>query len=115
MTTLREHKFQVSYSKDQDNIAEEFYLPCLSVSDHYDRISGYFGSTIYILAWSALQEFVENGGKIRLICSPIISDADKNAITEGYSAINDVIEKKSLSRELDELFSYDHLSKPARA
>lgn len=112
---LKKHDFRPDYNKSDHDIAEDFYLPAMRSSFRYDRISGYFGSTIYILAWSALQEFVENGGKIRLICSPIISDADKNAITEGYSAINDVIVKKSLSRELDELFSYDHLSKPARA
>lgn len=112
---LKEHNFRPDYNKSDHDIAEDFYLPAMRDSSHYDRISGYFGSTIYILAWSALQEFVRNGGKIRIICSPVISDADKEAITEGYSAINDNIVKESFEKELDELFSHEKLLKPARA
>lgn len=112
---LKEHDFKPDYNKSDYDIVEEFYLPAMRSSCQYDRISGYFGSTIYILAWSALQEFVENGGKIRIICSPIISDADREAMTEGYSAINDVIIKESLAKELEELFALDYLVKPARA
>ncbi len=112
---LKEHDFRPDYNKSDYDIAEEFYLPAMRSSCQYDRISGYFGSTIYILAWSALQEFIENGGKIRIICSPIISDEDKEAMTEGYSAINDVIVKESLAKELEELFSLDYLTKPSRA
>ncbi len=112
---LNEHDFRPDYNKSDHDIAEEFYLPAMRSSCRYDRISGYFGSTIYILAWSALQEFVDNGGKIRIICSPVISDADKEAMTEGYSAINDAIVKESLAKELEELFALDYLSKPARA
>ncbi|WP_406041596.1 DEAD/DEAH box helicase family protein [Succinimonas sp.] len=112
---LKEYDFKPDYNKSNSDIAEDFFLPAMRSSYKYDRITGYFGSTIYIIAWSALQEFVNNGGKIRIICSPIISDADKNAMTEGYSAINDVIVKESLSKELEELFAFDSLSKPARA
>ncbi|KHM52066.1 Superfamily II DNA or RNA helicase [Anaerovibrio lipolyticus DSM 3074] len=112
---LTEHDFRPDYNKSDHNIAEDFYLPAMRSSCRYDRISGYFGSTIYILAWSALQEFVDNGGKIRLICSPIISDADKEAMTEGYSAVNDEMVKEALSRELKELFAVERLSKPSRA
>ena len=111
---LQKHNFRPDYNKSEHNIADDFYLPAMRSSCQYDRISGYFGSTIYILAWSALQEFIVNGGKIRIICSPVISDTDKDAMTEGYSAINDIILKESLSKELNELFALDNLSKPAR-
>lgn len=112
---LKDLSFRPDYNKTDHDIAEDFYLPAMRCSCQYDRISGYFGSTVYILAWSALQQFVENGGKIRIICSPIISEADKDAMTEGYSAINDVIVKESLAKELHELFALDTLAKPARA
>ncbi|MCQ2011375.1 DEAD/DEAH box helicase family protein [Sporolactobacillus sp. STSJ-5] len=112
---LREHNFRPDFNKNDHDIAEEFYLPAMRSSVRYDRISGYFGSTIYILAWSTLQEFVTNGGKMRIICSPCISDADKEAMTEGYSAKNDSIIQESLSKELNQLFALDSLSKPARA
>ena len=112
---LNEHRFKPDYNKNDSDIAEEFYLPAMRSSYRYDRISGYFGSTIYILAWSALREFVENGGKMRIICSPVISETDKDAMTEGYSAVNDDIIKGSLAKELDELFAANDLTKPARA
>ena len=112
---LKEHNFRPDYNKSDYDIAEEFYLPAMRSSCQYDRISGYFGSTIYILAWSALQEFVENRGRIRIICSPVISDSDKEAMTEGYSAVNDDIIKESLAKELEELFAVDSLTKPSRA
>ena len=111
---LREYNFKPDYNKNDSDIAEEFYLPAMSSSCKYDRISGYFGSTVYIIAWNSLQEFVANGGKMRIICSPCISDEDKAAMTEGYSAKNDTIIRKSLLRELEELFDDDNLQKPAR-
>ncbi len=112
---LRKNDFRPDYNKNDHDIAESFYLPAMRSSIRYDRISGYFGSTVYIIAWSALLEFVANDGKIRIICSPCISDEDKKAMTEGYSAQNDEIIKESLSKELNELFALDSLSKPARA
>ncbi len=112
---LKKHNFRPDYNKSDYDIAEEFYLPAMRSSCQYDRISGYFGSTIYIIAWSALQTFVENGGRIRIICSPVISDSDKEAMTEGYFAINDSVVKQSLVEELEELFADDSLSKPSRA
>ena len=112
---LKSHSFRPDYNKSDHDIAEEFYLPAMRSCVQYDRISGYFGSTIYILAWSALQEFASNGGRMRIICSPCISDADKDAMTEGYSAANDRIILESLEKELRELFASDTLSKPSRA
>ena len=46
---LNSFDFKTAYNKVENNIAEEFYLPCMRVATRYDRISGYFSSTIYIL------------------------------------------------------------------
>lgn len=102
-----------SYTKTDDDIAEEFYLPCMRCSNVYDRISGYFGSTIYIIAWDALKEFIENGGHMRLICSPYISDDDEKAMSKGYSARHDALLADSLRTEMDNLLSQPDLSAPA--
>ena len=111
---LSDYNFKPDYNKIEDNIAKEFYLPAMRNSVAYDRVSGYFGSTIYIIAWSALQQFVDNGGKIRLICSPHISEEDKIALSEGYSAKNDTIIQESLMKEMDEMFSNERLNNPSR-
>lgn len=70
------------------------------MSKHYDRASGYFGSSVYYLIWPGLKEFILNGGKIRLICSPFLSKEDTDSISEGYmnkanlqSSINEMIEE----------------------
>lgn len=112
---LSDYKFQPDYNKAYDNIAEDFYFPCMRSSTSYDRISGYFGSTIYIIAWGALKEFVNNGGKIRIICSPYLSDEDQEAIKDGYSSRVDKIILQSIEKEIDEMFASDFLSAPSRA
>jgi len=110
---LSDNSFKAAYNKSDDNIADEFYLPCMRASSNYDRVSGYFGSTIYIIAWDALKEFILNNGKMRLICSPLISDEDKAAMAKGYSARNDEALSESLRKEVEELFSSPALSAPA--
>ncbi len=112
--SLLDYDFKPDYNKAEDDIAQEFYLPAMKNASVYDRVSGYFGSTIYIIAWSALHDFVSNGGKMRIICSPCVSDTDKAAMSEGYSAKNDEIIRKSLMKELDDLFNQEELEKPAR-
>ena len=112
---LRDYKFNIRYTKALDNVSEAFYLPCMKAAKSYDRISGYFRSTIFILAWSALKEFVHNGGHIRFICSPYINNADQDAVQEGYSARDSEEAYNALMLEIDDLMQNDYLSEPARA
>ena len=112
--TLDAYDFKTAYNKVENDIAEEFYLPCMRVASHYDRISGYFGSTIYIIAWDALREFISNQGKMRIICSPYISDEDQAAMDKGYSARNNEILASSIREEVELLFSSPTLSAPAQ-
>lgn len=112
--SLESFEFKASYNKAEDDIAEGFYLPCMRASVRYDRISGYFGSTIYIIAWSALKEFIMSGGRMRLICSPYISDVDEAALTEGYSARNNELLAGAIKEEVEALFASPAISAPAR-
>jgi superfamily II DNA or RNA helicase len=112
--SLSSFDFKASYNKAEDNIAAEFYLPCMRTATRYDRISGYFSSTIYIIAWSALKEFIAGGGRMRLVCSPYISDADEAALAEGYSARNNILLAEAIKAEIEELFACPALSAPAR-
>ena len=112
--SLRNIDYKPDYNKTNCNIAEEFYLPSMNNSIMYDRISGYFGSTVYLIAWSSLKRFVENNGKIRVICSPCISDEDGKAIEEGYITREQDIINQSIEREINDLFSSPVLEKPAR-
>ncbi len=61
---------------------EEFYAPALTRSVAYDRAAGYFSSAILALAPLAFSDFVARGGRMRLLCSPNLSEADAEAILE---------------------------------
>lgn len=111
---LNNFEFNSSYNKIDHNIAEEFYIPCMRNSIRYDRITGYFGSAIYVIAWQALREFISNGGVIRIISSPFISDEDSKAISEGNQAKIDEIIQNSLMHDLQRMMNCDYLEKPSR-
>lgn len=111
---LRDYDFQGQYNKLQSDIANDFYIPCMRNSIRYDRISGYFGSTIYIIAWNALREFIANNGKMRIICSPYLSEEDSKALEEGNKAKRDEILKENLKNELNNLLRMEDLSVPSR-
>lgn len=104
--------YKQTYNKIDDNIAKDFYLPSMANSVCYDRMSGYFGSTIFIIAWDALKDFVSNNGKMRLICSPILSDDDINAIHQGEKALTDNILSSHLQKELETIWASEVLRKP---
>lgn len=112
--TLKDHTYKAYYSKAVDDIANDFYLPSLAVSKRYDRATGYFGSTVYLLSWSKLKEFVEGGGHMRIICSPYLTEQDQSAIQEGTSSLSSPELHDKLFKEFIEIFSRDTLSSPER-
>lgn len=114
MEKLSDLDLKPSYHKGQDDIAEEFYLPCLKKSKAYDRAVGYFKSSIYTLAWPSLKSFVENGGKIRIICSPVLASEDREALTEGYEARSKSDIGDELKNEIEGMLDDPVLEKPTR-
>ncbi len=111
---LAQFEFCSSYNKIDHDIAGEFYLPCMRNSIRYDRITGYFASAIYVIAWDALKEFIANGGTIRIICSPFINEEDASALREGNKAKADEVIRKSLFLELEQMMECSYLEKPSK-
>lgn len=114
MGLLVDLQLKQAYHKPEDDIASDFYLPCLARSKTYERAVGYFSSAIYALAWSSLRAFVERGGRIRLICSPVLSERDVGALTEGYAARADNLQGELLRSEFERMLSTAGTVKPAR-
>lgn len=114
MSALRDREYAPSYDKSVDDIAQEFYLPCMRGALRYDRISGYFSSAIFSIAWPALKEFVKAGGKMRLICSPVFSSTDVGALRQGYEAITDAELGAALIAEMRVLLDAERSRKPAQ-
>ena len=72
---LTDHKFEADYASEEDNILHDFYLPALAASNRYDRITGFFASSVFAIAWPSLRTFIRsNGGAIRLLCSPRLAE-----------------------------------------
>ncbi|MGW2029781.1 DEAD/DEAH box helicase family protein [Streptomyces sp. NPDC001811] len=95
---------KTDYASDSDDIADEFYNPCLRHSIQYDRITGYFSSSVFHLTWRALSTFVlQNDGKMRLLCSPRLSEKDAEGLLFGYTARNDESLASQLCAELREM------------
>lgn len=114
MTKLTDFNFKSSYHKLDDDIAQKFYLPCMRNASVYKRISGYFGSTIYLIAWSALKEFINNNGHMQLLCSPYLTKEDADAIREGKAALTDEVLARTFQKELSDLMEQEHLSSAAK-
>ena len=111
---LRDHSFAPSYDKALQDVAGEFYLPCMREARRYDRVSGYFSSAVFAIAWPALKEFVAAGGKMRLICSPIFSGADLGALRQGHAGLSDDDIGNALIKELQVLLASSRSRKPAQ-
>lgn len=114
MEELSSLQLQPSYHKGEDDIAKEFYLPCMERSIRYDRAIGFFKSSIYLIAWDSLREFVSNGGTMRIICSPVISDPDSQAIEKGYKARSDEEVATTLQDTIEGMLDSPTLEKPTK-
>jgi superfamily II DNA or RNA helicase len=80
----------------------------------YDRAVGFFSSSIYILAWPSLRTFVSGGGRIRLICSPVLSGDDVEALSVGYSAKSESEFADGVLTDLRRLLALPHMVKPTK-
>ena len=82
MADLTDLALRTSYHKGQDDIAADFYLPCMERAATYDRAVAYFRSAAFIVAWPALPGFVGRGGHIRVLCRSLAPD-DIDALEAG--------------------------------
>lgn len=114
MTGLAALALRTSYHKGRDDIANDFYLPAMRRATKYDRAVGYFRSAAFIIAWPALREFVSNGGRIRILCSQVLSAEDIEALDEGYEARLDERIAARLRDEVATLIEDETMSEPAR-
>ena len=112
MQCLREYEFKRAYHKPEDDIASDFYLPAVGASITYDRAVGYFSSTIFLLAWPSLRAFAAAGGKMRLICSPILSESDHEALRDGYSERAEIEAGHAIAESFRKIMETEHLVKP---
>ena len=93
-------------SKGDNNIADSFLNPVLKCTEEYKRSVGFFSSSVIDTIIDGVIAMVRNKGRIKLIASPRLSEADINAISLGYSQRKQVIENaftKDFEEEVNKL------------
>jgi len=71
MGNLKDIIFERAYSSDEDNLLKKFYIPVLSEAKEYNRLTGYFSSSLFGAISEGIGEFIKNNGKIKLITGSI--------------------------------------------
>lgn len=105
--TLKDINLKVSYDSSVDNILNDFYIPVLSQSLKYSRITGFFSSSALAVAAKGVTSLILNGGSMRIISGAKLSKEDLEEIAKGYQ-IKDII-TKSFIRDIENL--HDQLIK----
>src|SRR4051794_4355485 len=113
MAALADLSLKTAYHKGRDDIAADFYVPCMRRAIEYDRAVGYFRSSVFIVAWEALKDFVERGGRFRVLCSQVLAKNDIEALQRGYEARADPLATRFLE-EVRNLLQDEELREPAR-
>lgn len=109
--SLRELPLKKSYDSDTDDILVGFYVPALSVSVNYSRLTGFFSSTSLAVAAKGISSLIRNKGAIRLVTGAKFRKEDIDAIKKAYQNPETLLEK-SMLEELDNLeneFVRDHV------
>jgi SNF2 domain-containing protein/helicase-like protein len=97
--TLRDLTLRGSYSTNDDRL-NNFFVPVLSESVSYDRVTGYFRSTSLRHIARGLSRMLANGGRMRLIAGAEFPDEDIRAIEEG-EPLADVLARTLLADPLE--------------
>lgn len=89
--SLSDLDIRMEYRSLIHNVANDFLIPVLKEAVSYDRAVGFFSSSILASIAYGIEGLAKNGGRIRLVCSPYLSDQDKEAIRKGYSDRNAIL------------------------
>lgn len=81
---MRSLSIKPLYNSLKDNIVKDFYIPVLSKSKSYKRVSAYFDSNIISLYSKGIENIVNSNGHIYFIFSNELSEHDYQLIKEGY-------------------------------
>ncbi|MEO2069592.1 MAG: DEAD/DEAH box helicase family protein [Desulfurobacteriaceae bacterium] len=73
----------------ENDLVKEFFIPLLKNSIEYKRGVGFFSSGWFKVVSEGIINLVLNGGRIRLITSPILSKEDYEALIKGTQAARD--------------------------
>jgi len=80
MKQLSALSLRLSYRTSRDDLARDFFVPCLESSVLYRRAAGYFSSAGLALAARGVASLASRRGTMRLVASPYLEPADVEAL-----------------------------------
>lgn len=86
-----------------NDLIADFFVPILAESIRYDRGVGYFSSGWMRMTAEGMAAFAENSGRARWVTSPILDEADWEALLTGDAARADPVLRATLVRSIDSL------------
>jgi len=102
---LRSLNFKKFYRTNSDKVVDDFLIPALQHAISYDRAVGFFTTSGLLSLSPGIISLIKNGGSIRVIASPLLAIDDFEAIRNGYS-IDEIV----LERLLSELENVDDMA-----
>ena len=100
---LRDTDWQPTYSHEDGDLVDLFFLPALSCAKVYQRVTGYFNKEALTLASRGLDTLIRNEGHMQLIVGCTLEQEEVDAIEAGY-AIRTLIEK-GIHKRLQTMFA----------
>lgn len=106
--SFKELEIKRSYetTADKEQLLDDFYIPVLSQSKHYYRIAGFFSSSSLSIALRGVEAMVANGGQIKMLVSPELSDDDYAVLKNNAFSDSSILYKNF---RLDDIKDNDYL------
>ena len=100
---LRELQLLPVYDSEEYDLIRDLQVPLLTHTKDYLRGVGFFTSGWLRLAAQGMAALIAKGGYARVVVSPILEEADWEALKTGETARTDAILRDALSRNVDVL------------
>lgn len=107
--SLKDVEIKRSYEtgSHENQLINEFYIPSLEKTINYYRIAGFFSSSSLSVALRGIEAMVNNGGTIKLLISPELSEEDYNVLKQSEFKDSNVLYKHF---RLNDISENDYLS-----
>lgn len=111
VSLLRNVDIKFKYDSDKDDLVNEFYIPVLSNSVEYYRMSGYFSSSSLAISARGIADFIINGGKMKLLCNAQLTKEDYDIIEKTKQNPIDFVQQSFLDdlHNIEDEFIKNHV------
>lgn len=90
-----------SYRNRHEDVINDFFIPTLKESVLYQRAVGYFTLGALCNLTAGIIPLIQNGGKVEVICSPLLVQEDIEILSKGNNIQNHQIIKRLMEQLVD--------------